>query len=104
MISNPKDMTPGEEVSVVSGAESLHKSSWTKKILAIVWDSLDKTPEERKFLRKLDFWILTYVCVAYFVKYLDQTNVSRKREEHPFSGNTGDTDLLSRSPTHMFRA
>ncbi|KAK7182284.1 hypothetical protein DPSP01_006996 [Paraphaeosphaeria sporulosa] len=48
----------------------------SKRILGIVWDSLDKTPEERAFIAKIDFWILTYVCIAYFVKYLDQTNIS----------------------------
>lgn len=48
----------------------------SKRILAIVWDSLDKSPEERKLIAKLDWWILSYICVAYFVKYLDQTNVS----------------------------
>ncbi|KAF2637374.1 MFS general substrate transporter [Massarina eburnea CBS 473.64] len=48
----------------------------SKRILAVIWDSLDKTPEERAFIAKIDFWILTYVCIAYFVKYLDQTNIS----------------------------
>ncbi|KAH7027219.1 pantothenate transporter liz1 [Microdochium trichocladiopsis] len=47
-----------------------------QKISAVVWDSLDKTPQERKFISKIDWWILSYCCVAYFVKYLDQTNVS----------------------------
>lgn len=48
----------------------------SKCILGILWDSLDKDLEERKFVAKIDWWILTYCCVAYFVKYLDQTNVS----------------------------
>lgn len=48
----------------------------SKRILGILWDSLDKDPEERKFVAKIDWWILTYCCVAYFVKYLDQTNAS----------------------------
>lgn len=46
------------------------------RILRIIWDSLDKEPAERAFINKADFFIMTYVCVAYFVKYLDQTNVS----------------------------
>lgn len=50
--------------------------TWKQKARAVVWDSLDKAPEERKFLAKIDWWILSYCCVAYFVKYLDQTNVS----------------------------
>lgn len=47
-----------------------------KRILAVLWDTFDKSPEERKLIGKLDWWILTYCCIAYFVKYLDQTNVS----------------------------
>lgn len=46
-----------------------------KRILSVLWDSFDKSPEERKFIATIDWWILTYCCIAYFVKYLDQTNV-----------------------------
>lgn len=52
------------------------KNTLSKRILRIVWDSLDKSPEERRFVSKVDAWIMSYVCFAYFVKYLDQTNVS----------------------------
>lgn len=52
------------------------KSPLSKRILAVIWDSLDKSPEERALIAKLDWFILSNVCVAYFVKYLDQTNVS----------------------------
>lgn len=51
------------------------KQPLSKRILGVIWDSLDKTPKERALIAKLDWWILSYVCVAYFVKYLDQTNV-----------------------------
>ncbi|GJC98514.1 pantothenate transporter liz1 [Colletotrichum higginsianum] len=44
------------------------KRSLRKRIAAVVWDSLDKDPEERKFIAKIDWWILSYCCVAYFVK------------------------------------
>lgn len=53
----------------------LRKKPLSKRILGILWDSLEKSPEERKFMAKIDWWILTYCCIAYFVKYLDQTNV-----------------------------
>ncbi|GJC79538.1 pantothenate transporter liz1 [Colletotrichum liriopes] len=56
--------------------EQQPKRSLRKRIAAVVWDSLDKDPEERKFIAKIDWWILSYCCIAYFVKYLDQTNVS----------------------------
>lgn len=56
--------------------DGLQRRPWSKRILAVIWDSLDKAPEERAFIAKIDWWILSYCCIAYFVKYLDQTNVS----------------------------
>jgi ACS family pantothenate transporter-like MFS transporter len=58
------------------GSRTPAKKSLSKRIQAVVWDSLDKDPVERKLIAKPDWWILSYVCIAYFVKYLDQTNVS----------------------------
>lgn len=55
--------------------QQLRKKPLSKRILGVLWDSLEKSPEERKFMAKIDWWILTYCCIAYFVKYLDQTNV-----------------------------
>lgn len=46
------------------------------RLRRLLWDSLDKSPEERAFVNKADWFIMSYVCIAYFVKYLDQTNVS----------------------------
>jgi len=57
------------------GAAPTQQLPLSKRILRVIWDSLDKTPAERAFIRKVDCWIMTYVCVAYTVKYLDQTNV-----------------------------
>lgn len=53
------------------GVQRSRKQRFVNKI----WDSLDKSPEDRKLIAKIDWFILSYVCVAYFVKYLDQTNV-----------------------------
>lgn len=41
-----------------------------------LWDSLDKSPEERKFLFKLDAFILTFASLGYLIKNLDQSNVN----------------------------
>ncbi|KAL8793243.1 MAG: hypothetical protein Q9195_004179 [Heterodermia aff. obscurata] len=41
-----------------------------------VWDTLDKSPEERRFLFKLDFALLTFASLGYFIKYLDQSNIN----------------------------
>ncbi|PSN70592.1 pantothenate transporter liz1 [Corynespora cassiicola Philippines] len=70
----------------------LKKRSLSKRISTVIWDSLDKSPEERAFIAKIDFWILTYACISYFVKYLDQTNISNAyvsgmKEDLNLSGN-----------------
>jgi ACS family pantothenate transporter-like MFS transporter len=41
-----------------------------------IWDDPDKSADEKRFLRKLDFFLLTYTCLGYFCKNLDQTNLS----------------------------
>ena len=49
-------------------------------------------PGERKLVQKLDFFILTFCCLMYFLNYLDRSNlnnayVSGMREELSFHGN-----------------
>jgi hypothetical protein len=73
----------------------------SKRILGVIWDSLDKSPEERAFIAKADWWILSYCCIAYFVKYLDQTNVSLSRRQLP--GVKLSLTRHPRSPTRTSR-
>ena len=47
-----------------------------KKWKSYIWDSLDKSPEERRFLFKLDSAVLTFASLGYFIKYLDQNNIN----------------------------
>lgn len=47
------------------------KKSWK----SYLWDTLDKPPEERRFLFKLDAVILTAASLGYFIKNLDQYNM-----------------------------
>jgi ACS family pantothenate transporter-like MFS transporter len=35
------------------------KRSWRRRAAAVMWDSLDKSPAERRFLSKLDWWYVT---------------------------------------------
>ena len=49
-------------------------------------------PGERKLVQKLDFFILTFCCLMYFLNYLGRTNlnnayVSGMKEELHFKGN-----------------
>ncbi|EXJ83621.1 hypothetical protein A1O1_07244 [Capronia coronata CBS 617.96] len=47
-----------------------------RKWQSYVWDTLDKSPQERKFLFKLDAAVLTFGSLGYFIKYLDQININ----------------------------
>lgn len=47
-----------------------------KKWYQIQWYSDTDTPEERKFINKLDLLIVPYAVIAYWVKYIDQSNLS----------------------------
>ncbi|KAL2127152.1 hypothetical protein VTI74DRAFT_11249 [Chaetomium olivicolor] len=49
-------------------------------------------PAERKLVRKIDFFILTFCCLSYFLNYLDRSNlsnayVSGMKEDLGFRGN-----------------
>jgi hypothetical protein len=48
------------------------KKTWRSGI----WDSLDKSPEERKFLFKLDAGLLSIACLGMFLSHKFQTNGS----------------------------
>lgn len=57
--------------SLVS-VESTPKRTWRSHL----WDTFDRSPEERRFLFKIDAVILTFASLGYFIKYLDQVNIS----------------------------
>ncbi|THV04492.1 MFS general substrate transporter [Dendrothele bispora CBS 962.96] len=48
------------------------KSDWR----SVIWDTLNKPPEERRFLFKLDTALLTFATLGYFTKYLGQANIN----------------------------
>jgi hypothetical protein len=48
----------------------------SRKWYQISWFQDYDTPEERKLIAKLDFLIVPYVFLAYWVKYIDQANIS----------------------------
>ncbi|KAI5923436.1 pantothenate transporter liz1 [Camillea tinctor] len=96
-VPSVKKDDPSINTSLVDNGPAPQRSL-RQKIAAVVWDSLDKTPEERRFIAKIDWWILSYACIAYFVKYLDQTNVSNAyvsgmKEDLGMAGN--DLNLLT---------
>lgn len=46
------------------------------------WYAAEDTRDERRFIRKLDLLIVPYAFVSYWVKYIDQSNLSK--HPHPF--------------------
>ncbi|KAH8809270.1 major facilitator superfamily domain-containing protein [Xylogone sp. PMI_703] len=56
--------------------ENLISEKPKRRWVSYIWDSLDKSPEERRLLFKLDCVLLTLSCFGYFVKYLDQININ----------------------------
>ncbi|CAI7570690.1 unnamed protein product [Penicillium bialowiezense] len=47
-----------------------------RRWVSYLWDTFDKSPEERRLLFKLDSAILTFASLGYFIKYLDQININ----------------------------
>ncbi|KAL2288794.1 hypothetical protein FJTKL_03454 [Diaporthe vaccinii] len=78
-----------DQLTVVSASESpvgsssssdgetpVEKKSLRRKIRAVVWDSFERSPEERRFIAKIDFFILTWAGFTYFSKNLNTNNIS----------------------------
>lgn len=58
------------------------------------WYSPEDTHEERKLILKLDLLIVPYAFVLYWVKYIDQSNISKSKAARKIGGPT-ETDNLS---------
>jgi len=61
------------------------------KLREVVWGAPAATKAERRLILKIDFFILTYVCLMYWCNYLDRANlnnayVSGMREALDFKG------------------
>ncbi|KAF4763739.1 hypothetical protein HAV15_001512 [Penicillium sp. str.  len=63
------------EADVDSATQIVQKQP-KRKWVSYIWDTFDKSPEERRLLFKLDSAILTFVSLGYFIKYLDQININ----------------------------
>ncbi|ODV79555.1 putative pantothenate transporter [Suhomyces tanzawaensis NRRL Y-17324] len=52
-----------------------HTSRWYK-LKRFLWDGADKHPLEQQYLLKLDFFLLSSSCLGYFIKSLNQFNIT----------------------------
>lgn len=62
--------TSSRDDSPVEKKQTVHQ-----RIRSIVWDTLDRSPEERRFIAKIDFFILTWASLTYFSKNLNTNNL-----------------------------
>ncbi|KAK0709171.1 major facilitator superfamily domain-containing protein [Lasiosphaeria miniovina] len=58
------------------GADKPPSSSSDNAWKSYFWNTLDKSPEERRFLFKLDAALLTFTSLGYFIKHLDQIDIN----------------------------
>jgi ACS family pantothenate transporter-like MFS transporter len=70
--ANDQTVASDSDASVVAVLQETPKRSWK----SYLWDTFDKSPEERKFLFKLDVALMTLASLGYFIKYLDQVGLS----------------------------
>lgn len=61
----------------VSDDEPIKRKSLRHRLRAMVWDSLDRRPDERRFIAKIDFFILTWAGFSYFSKNLNSNNLCK---------------------------
>lgn len=76
-VSHPDEKPRGDTLGSEDASSSVTVQSTPKRTWrSYLWDTFDKSPEERRFLFKLDAVILTFASLGYFIKYLDQVNIS----------------------------
>jgi hypothetical protein len=61
---------PGHQIKMGGSDNQAPTRKWYE------WYSPDQSPEERRLVLKLDLLIVPYAFILYWVKYIDQTNIS----------------------------
>ncbi|OAA57988.1 pantothenate transporter liz1 [Niveomyces insectorum RCEF 264] len=64
------------EVLATADTAEARPSSWWRWLVGLVWDSVEGDARNRRYVQKLDLFLFSYICVGYFIKYLDQQNYS----------------------------
>jgi ACS family pantothenate transporter-like MFS transporter len=75
-LPQPRSEDPSPENSLTEK----NKKPLKRRIREILWDSFDRTPEERWLIHKIDFFILTWASLSYFSKNLNTNNVSKSSQ------------------------
>jgi ACS family pantothenate transporter-like MFS transporter len=71
-------VSEGSQLTSTGDSEEQYTSTqrFLRSVQRYIWDDPDKPKHERRFLRKLDFYLLTYASMGYFAKNLDQQNIN----------------------------
>lgn len=82
----------GERILDREVKEAPKRNVWIAWLYLFNWYPSHYPKEERRFLRKLDAFMLTFTSIAFFLKWLDQSNVnsayvSGMKEELNLYGN-----------------
>lgn len=85
--ASPVDSSSSDEETPVE------KKSLRRRIRAVVWDSFERSPEERRFIAKIDFFILTWAGFTYFSKNLNTNNICQYKD--PERVGSSGTDSFS---------
>ncbi|GAV54277.1 hypothetical protein ZYGR_0AK07800 [Zygosaccharomyces rouxii] len=65
-----------QSASINSSSSAFTSLSCPSKIKAILWGNAPADPRERKLLFKTDVLVMSFVCLNYWINYVDRTNVS----------------------------
>ncbi|KAK8071371.1 MFS general substrate transporter [Apiospora hydei] len=74
--------------------DAREKKSVRRRLRELIWDSLDRSPEERRFISKIDFYILSWAGLAYFSKNLNQNNVEPRPANAYISGMKEELNVV----------
>lgn len=77
-------LSPDEDATKIDigSVEAVPARIRNQQLAAIVLEFLDKSPKERQFIAKIDWWIPSHCCTSCFVKYLDQTDIHNDLSMH----------------------
>lgn len=81
---------PSTEISSTEILQTVPKRTWK----SYLWDTFDKSPEERRFLFKLDAALMTLASLGYFIKYLDQVSCRPIVYMSPANKHTRSTSTM----------
>jgi len=99
-LCDTSDRTDSASSSIRSAEAKTQISPNVPSWRSYVWDTLDKPPEERRFLAKLDFVLLTFGALGEFAEALEQMNVNNAF----VSGMKEDLELYGNELNYMTTA